>query len=126
VAAGVSSGEGDDPRVVPVYALTGGRTRSTSEDLALETLVSSTDEGLASLPELRFEHARIVEVCRTPVSVVEVAAALAVPLGVARVLVSDLHSVHMLAVHRAAAAGGGPPPTEILERLLAGLRGSTR
>jgi hypothetical protein len=127
VAAGVSSGSGGgEPRVVPVYALTGGRTRSSSEDLALETLVSSTDEGLASLPELRFEHAQIVEVCRTPVSVVEVAAALAVPLGVARVLVSDLHSVHMLAVHRPASAGGGPPSPEILERLLAGLRGKAR
>jgi len=121
VAAGVTSGD-DDPRVVPVYALTGGRTRATSEDLALETLVSSTQDGLASLGDLRFEHARIVEVCRTPVSVVEVAAALAVPLGVARVLVSDLHAVNMLTVHQTAAARGGPPPTEILERLLAGLR----
>ena len=65
--------------------------------------MTTTDDGLASLPELRFEHARIVEVCRTPVSVVEVAAALAVPLGVARVLVSDLHSVQ----HAGGAPDGG-------------------
>jgi hypothetical protein len=124
VAAGVTSG-GDDPRVVPVYALTGGRTRATGEDLPLETLVSSTPEGLSSGSGLRFEHARIVDLCRSPVSVVEVAAALAIPVGVARVLVSDLHAVNMLTVHRPAAANGAPPSTEILERLLNGLRTPT-
>jgi uncharacterized protein DUF742 len=121
VAPGLNRDD-DDPRVVPVYALTGGRTRSTGSDLALETLVTSTASGLAALPSLRFEHARIVDVCRRPVSVAEVAAALAVPLGVARVLVSDLHAVEMLAVHAPAGGRDGPPAPEILERLLAGLR----
>ena len=125
MAAEVSAGD-DDPRVVPVYALTGGRTRATSDDLAIETLVSSTRAGLDSLRDLRFEHARIVEVCRTPVSVAEVAAALSVPLGVARVLVSDLHAAHMLAVHQRAGAQGAPPSTAILERLLTGLRTPAR
>ena len=121
MAAGLTPPGGKDPRVVPVYALTGGRTRSTGEDLALETLVTSTDHGLASLPSLRFEHARIVDVCRRPVSVAEVAAALGVPLGVARVLVTDPPQVELLAVH-APANADGPPAPEILERLLAGLR----
>ena len=49
----------------------------------------------------------------------EVAAELAVPLGVARVLVSDLHADHMLMIHQPAASR---PRTEILERLLSGLR----
>src|SRR5512145_2395234 len=94
---------GDDarePRVVPVYALTRGRTRSHGNDLQLETLVSTTGTGLTSLPRLRFEHARIVELCRRPVSVAEVAAQLRIPLGVARVLVSDLHADDMLTVHQ--------------------------
>ena len=111
-----------DPRVVPVYALTGGRGRSTADDLALETMVSSTDHGLDSLPDLRFEHARIVDLCRRPQSVVEVAAELGVPVGVARVLVSDLHGHQLLAVHRLATTADGTPAPEILERLLAGLR----
>ena len=64
-------------------------------DLNIETLVSTTQEGMMSLAHLRFEQARIVELCRRPVSVAEVAAELAVPLGVARVLVSDLHAEHM-------------------------------
>lgn len=114
--------EPEDPRVVPFYALTGGRTRSRGEDLQLETLVTGTDEGRAALPHLRFEQARIIELCGTPHSVVEVAARLRIPLGVARVLVSDLHADGLLAVHRVPGTIDGRPGTEVLERLLSGLR----
>jgi len=119
------AGEGLDPRLVPVYALTRGRTRSVGQDLPWEAMVSSTDTGLETLPRLRFEQARIVELCRRPVSVAEVAVELQVPLGVARVLVSDLNTGGMLTVHRAAVDTSGRPSTEILERLLAGLRAHT-
>jgi Protein of unknown function (DUF742) len=116
-------GEQDDPRVVPVYALTGGRTRSHGEDLQLETLVTGTEEGRAALPHLRFEQARIVALCGTPLSVVEIASQLRIPLGVARVLVSDLHAEGLLSVHRMpGATDDGRPGTEVLERLLSGLR----
>jgi hypothetical protein len=118
----MTPGDDADPRVVPVYALTGGRTRSRGDDLHLETLVTTTDVGLASRPRLRFEHARIIDLCRRPVSVAEVAASLRIPLGVARVLVSDLHADHMLTIHRTSAATDGRPKTEVLERLLSGLR----
>jgi uncharacterized protein DUF742 len=114
-------GDPDDPRVVPIYALTGGRARSRGEDLNLETLVSTTRLGIGSLAQLRFEQARIVELCRQPTSIAEVAAALRVPLGVARVLVSDLHADRMLTIHQPAAEHGRPR-TDILERLLSGLR----
>jgi len=118
-----STGNGaGDPRVVPVYALTKGRTRSRGGDLQLETLVTTTQLGVAALPRLRFEHSRIVELCRRPSSIAEVAANLRVPLGVARVLVSDLHTDHMLTVHRTSATTNGRPKTEVLERLLSGLR----
>lgn len=111
-----------DPRLVPVYAITRGRTRSTGDDLPWETLVNSTKAGMSSLPRLRFEHAQIVRFCRTPVSVAEVAVELKVPLGVARVLVSDLNTDGMLTVHRPTLTDAGRPSTEILERLLAGLK----
>jgi hypothetical protein len=112
----------DDPRVVPVYALTRGRTRSVGRDLPLETLVTTTDRGLAALPSLRFEQARIVGLCRRPSSVAEVAADLGVPVGVARVLVSDLNAAGMLVVHLPTLTQGGRPRAEVLERLLTGLR----
>ena len=52
-------GDPDDPRVVPVYALTGGRARSRGLDLNIETLVSTTQEGMMSLAHLRFDEVRV-------------------------------------------------------------------
>jgi hypothetical protein len=46
---------------------------------------------------LRFESRQIVDLCRRPMSVAEVAAALGVPIGVARVLISDLLTLGHLA-----------------------------
>jgi hypothetical protein len=45
-----------------------------------------------------------------------------VPIGVARVLVSDLHADGMLTIHGSAVTSDGRPRTEVLERLLNGLR----
>ncbi len=107
------------PRVVPAYALTGGRTRSTGPDLPLETMVSSTPDGLRELTALRFETREIVLLCRRAQSIAEVAARVKIPLGVARVLVSDLTEAGMLAIHR---PEGDRPDRATLERLLSGLR----
>jgi hypothetical protein len=111
-------------RVVPVFAVTGGRTRSTGSDLPIESLVTLTEQ--ASLGgDLQMEYRIIVQMAARPVSLMEIGAALRVPVGVARVLVSDLAEAGYLEVHapQAAADGtaGGPAP-EILERLLEGLR----
>jgi hypothetical protein len=84
--------------------------------------VTSTIAGLDSLPRLRFEQAHIVDYCRRPVSLAEVAARVQVPLGVARVLVSDLSTGGFLAVHRPSLNDDGRPSTAVLERLLAGLK----
>jgi hypothetical protein len=112
----------DEPRVVPVYAITQGRTRSLGRDLPWESMVTATKDGLTSMPRLRFEHAHIIRFCQRPMSVAEVAAELGVPIGVARVLVSDLSSDGMLAVHVPNLRVNGQPRIEILERLVAGLK----
>ena len=111
-----------DPRVVPVYALTGGRARPRGAELHIETLVTTTPDGTDARRQLRFEHAQIVDLCRSPLSVVEIAARLQVPLSVARVLVSDLHADGHLAIHRVPETIDGRPGAEVLERLLSGLR----
>ena len=49
-------------------------------------------------------------------------AELSVPLGVARVLVSDLRSEGLLVMHVPTLDAPGGPDREILERLLIGLR----
>ena len=111
-------------RVVPVYALTGGRTRSVAgKDMPVESLVTVTLAG-ARANDLQLEYRSAVEMAAKPTSVAEIGAMLGVPVGVARVLVSDLVDAGYLTVHLPpppSASGGGPSP-EILERLLEGLR----
>jgi uncharacterized protein DUF742 len=109
-------------RVVPLYAITHGRTRSASQVLPLESMVTTTPQGLAALDRLQFEQARIVRFCRRPMSVAEVAAELSVPLGVARMLVSDLNDEGMLTVHVPKVRIDGRAGVQILERLMEGLR----
>jgi len=111
-------------RVVPVYAVTGGRTRANEgPDMPVEALVTTTDAG-AFATELQLEYRMTVELAATPVSIVEIGAFLGVPVGVARVLVSDLVNAKYLVVHlppEPSTADGSLAP-EILERLLEGLR----
>jgi Protein of unknown function (DUF742) len=112
-------------RVVPVYALTRGRTRPSGTALPLETLVTTTERAAqhGNDTSLELERRAIVKMCTRPTSVAEVGAALRVPIGVARVLVSELASAGLLTVHmpKHTDGDGGPGP-EILGRLLDGLR----
>lgn len=109
-------------RLVPVYALTGGRTRSGGRDLPMESLVTATDRARWAA-DLQNEYRTIIELARTPVSLVEIGAALAVPVTVARVLVSDLVEGGYLDVHAPPPAfAGGRPSAAVLTRLLDGLR----
>jgi hypothetical protein len=84
--------------VVRPYLFTQGRTRPTSRMLAVETMLSATEKGAIVAPDLAPELRRIVELCREPLSVAEVAARLATPLGVVRVLVADLADGDLLEV----------------------------
>jgi hypothetical protein len=109
--------------MVPAYALTQGRTRSNGVQLALEALVTATEFGLRYVAELQMESHAIVAMAGAPISVAEIGAALQVPIGVARVLVSDLADAGYLTV--ASPIGldeNGRPNRLILERLLDGLR----
>ena len=76
--------------VVRPYAMTRGRTRPTTGDFDLISLVvarrplSATDVGLGP------EHRAIVGLCRQPMSVAEISAYLDLPVGIVRVLLGDL------------------------------------
>lgn len=82
------SAEPTDDLVVRPFLLTGGRTRPVQDGLRVETMLSAQPAALSA--PLRFEARRIVELCQRPMSIADVAVALHVPLGVARVLVADL------------------------------------
>jgi hypothetical protein len=105
-------------RVRP-YARTGGRTRS-SIDLAIETMVTSSQSSSAQI--VRPEHRAIIRLCRRPHSVAEVAAKMQLPLGVVRVLLSDMSGLSLIEIHHNAEAVGGHPSMALMERVLAGLR----
>ncbi|WP_104483628.1 DUF742 domain-containing protein [Actinokineospora auranticolor] len=100
--------------LVRPYALTRGRTHVRG-DLAVETLVSTVDATAAR----SWEHRVVTDLCARPRSVAEVAALIPVPLGVARVLISDLADAGALLVH---AVVEGAPDVAFMSRVLTGLR----
>jgi hypothetical protein len=105
------------PRFVRQFALTQGRARSVGRDLPLETLVLATPTGRARLAHLAAEQAFVVERCRTPIAIAEIAARLRVHLGVARVIVSDMFAQDLVAISASTLDGEGPDLVT-LERLL--------
>lgn len=108
---------------MPAYAFTQGRTRTAGTELPLEALVTATELAVEYLPNLIMERRAIVRMSMRPTSVVEIGAALRLPAGVARVLVSDLAGAGLLTVHLPAPTDAdGGPGDEILGRLLNGLR----
>ncbi|MFG3284251.1 DUF742 domain-containing protein [Streptomyces sp. NPDC048111] len=101
-----------------LYTLTGGRSRSGSDAFDLVTLVVTESE---PVPGMQSEHAAILRMCRFPTAVVEIAAELALPVTVVRILLADLHDTgrisarHPRSAHRL-------PDSDILEQVLVGLR----
>ena len=127
---GPAGADGPPDRVVPAYVLTRGRTRpSGARPLPLESVLTATDDADRRGDALSLEGRRIVGACRVPQSVAEIGALLQVPVGVARVLVSELAEAGFLQLHlphRAGEDAGGSRPADrdqhILGRLLDGLR----
>ncbi|MFK0114315.1 DUF742 domain-containing protein [Streptomyces sp. NPDC090994] len=122
------------PARVRPYSLTGGRT-SFGHVLLVETFVGAVDAAAAPeaaeepgevtsgpprvLPEMR----AIVELCRRMRTVAEIAALLRMPLGVVRVLLSDLADQGKIRVYGTGTGHGtGRPDRALLERVLSGLR----
>lgn len=84
------------------YAVTGGRVRSATSDLPLEALVEATPasvNGRGLTPEKReiLRHA-----ATNYVSVAELSALVRLPIGVVRIVISDLADDGFLTVHTSA------------------------
>ncbi|MCE3554716.1 DUF742 domain-containing protein [Pseudonocardia sp. RS11V-5] len=105
-------------RRIRPYTLTGGRTRARHE-LLVEALISvpQYDPGLPEtlMPESRqlYEHAR------SRASIAELSVAIAAPLGVVRVLISDLAAQGAVYIHPT--AHSYHHDREMLGRILDGL-----
>lgn len=89
---------GDEPSLVRPYTLTAGRT-STGVSLPLEAPIHTLDDGPAPCWPLGDVRSMIVKLGTARPSVAEIAAKLAIPLGVARVLIGDLVAQGYLQVH---------------------------
>ena len=88
-----------EARTVRPYAVTGGRVKSARSDLPLEALVEQMPGAVAGTglpPEKRaiLHHASVGYI-----SVAELSALLHLPIGVIRILVSDLSDQQYVRVH---------------------------
>jgi hypothetical protein len=123
-AVSAAADEWDEPEdfrfVVRPYTWTRGRTRPV-QDLSVETLVSTSDVGQDVITIRSAEHAAIAGLCADVRSVAEVAALLALPLGVARVLLADMIDIGLVYVHRNPTVFGSSPDLVLMERVLSGL-----
>ncbi|RRO17595.1 DUF742 domain-containing protein [Saccharopolyspora rhizosphaerae] len=111
----------DDEDPDRLYVVTGGRTRPADDTFDPVTLVVA--EGEPS-PGMQSEPAVILRLSREPVSVVELAAALRLPVSVVRVLLDDLHARGKITA-RPPSARRDPaevPTPDFLQQVLVGLR----
>jgi len=86
--------------VVRPYAVTKGRTVPASGSFVglIDVVMAVGDSPVPSEPRLGREHRRLLSHCRQPITVVDLASDVDLPVGVVRVLVSDLSHYRMLRV----------------------------
>ena len=104
------------------YIVTGGRTRPRGTryfDL-VDLVVRSARQ--ADISSFSPEWVRILDLCRIPISVAELAAALGLPLGVVRVLLDDHMHEGLIEVMESAPRGGIVTDQRLLSKVLERLR----
>ncbi|MER6997207.1 DUF742 domain-containing protein [Streptomyces sp. NPDC000410] len=104
-----------------LYTVTGGRSRTDGASFDLVTLIVGESAPTAGMQS---EHVRILELCRHPMAVVEIAAELSLPITVVRILLEDLlETGRITARHpRAARSVAALPDSALLTEVLHGLR----
>jgi hypothetical protein len=108
----------DTGRLIRPYAITGGRTGGEVE-IGLESQIQASTRASTHLGAYRWEAAQLIELVQTPMALIELAARLELPLGVARVLVADLISDGAVVLHKPVATQNFG---SLLERVLDGVR----
>jgi hypothetical protein len=105
-------------RLIRPYAMTGGRTTADT-DISLEAQIQASTRASHHLGAYRWEAAKVVELVQSPMALIEIAARLDIPIGVARVLVADIVADGAVVLHV-------PEKTQsfasLLERVLDGVR----
>ena len=106
--------------VVRPYALTGGRTRPVGERFDLLALVCAVRGVARDSLQLEPEQLDVLRRCQVPTPAADLAADLDLPLGVVRILVSDLRERGLVTIHQPTRAR--LTDTQILKDVADGLR----
>lgn len=102
-----------------LYVITGGRTGGPQgEGIDLVTLIVSKSVATAGMQP---EHAAIVRMCQSPLSVAEISAYLQLPVSVVTVLVTDLLADSRVEA-RALIARAKLPEASLIEAVMHGLQ----
>jgi hypothetical protein len=112
--------EDDEDFLVRPYAVTRGRTKPRYH-LEIEAMVTSAHYEAGDVSRLSPECQAILELCRDWRSVAEVSAVLQMPLGVARILITDMAVEGLVRINQLN-HDQGRPDVELLERVLSGIR----
>lgn len=113
--------EDEDPD--RLYTVTGGRSRADESSLDLVTLIVSECEPTAGMQS---EHVRILQLCRTPIAVVEISAHVNLPVSVVKILLCDLLDTGRITARHPSSAKPRAlqaklPDPAILKQVLVGL-----
>jgi Protein of unknown function (DUF742) len=106
--------------VVRPYALTGGRTRPVGERFDLLALVCAVRGVARDTLQLEPEQLVLLRRCQVPTPAADLAADLDLPLGVVRILVSDLRERGLVTIHQPTRSR--LTDTQILKDVADGLR----
>jgi hypothetical protein len=110
--------------LVRSYALTGGRAGPGAETFDLLTYVVTLSGAMSNLDiVLQPEHHAILQRAHKPASVAEIASHISRPLGVVRVLLSDLETMGAIA-RCAKSPTASRPDDRILQAVIDGLKAS--
>jgi hypothetical protein len=120
-----ASNDGDSPEdgedfLVRPYTVTGGRTKPHYH-LEIEAMIAAAYHEAADLSQLSPECRAILEFCREWRSVAEISAVLRMPLGVTRILITDMAADGLVLVQQLDHTQGRPD-INLLHRVLTGIR----
>ncbi|GAA4223948.1 hypothetical protein FHR32_003068 [Streptosporangium album] len=107
--------------VVRPYALTGGRTSTSSGAFDLLSMVVATGSAVAASSHLGSEHRKLLGLMRRTRPIVEIASDARLPIGVIRVLLGDLLDQGLILV-RSPLPAATAPAESLLQEVISGLR----
>jgi hypothetical protein len=103
-----------------LYTVTRGRSRADDEELDIVTLIVATAK---PEPGMQSEHVKILRLATAPIAVVEISAELGLPVGVVKILLSDLLRANKITARHPTSGRARTqlPDAAILKKVLVGL-----